>query len=56
MSEQAVLCGECGEVVVVVGHDGDGRPFVRERCPTCGSEVDVPDETEPWYSLAEPPR
>lgn len=36
MSEQAVVCSECGETVVVVGYDGDGRPFRREHCPTCG--------------------
>jgi rRNA maturation protein Nop10 len=56
MSEQEVVCSECGEAVVVVGYDGDGRPFVREQCPDCGAALDVPDATEPWYSLAEPPR
>jgi acetone carboxylase gamma subunit len=38
------------------GYDGDGRPFVREQCPDCGAALDVPDATEPWYSLAESPR
>jgi ribosomal protein S27AE len=56
MSEQAVLCSGCGETVVVAGYDGDGRPFVREQCTDCGAAVDVPDETEPYYSLAESPR
>jgi hypothetical protein len=52
MSEQAVVCGACGEAVVVVGYDGDGRPFVREHCPGCGAALDVPDEPESYYSLA----
>jgi endogenous inhibitor of DNA gyrase (YacG/DUF329 family) len=51
-----VLCGGCGETVVVVGYDGDGRPFVREQCPDCGAAVDVPDETEPYYPLSLEPR
>jgi endogenous inhibitor of DNA gyrase (YacG/DUF329 family) len=56
MSEQAVLCSECGETVVVVGYDGDGRPFVREQCPFCSAPCDAEDEQESYYSLAEPPR
>jgi endogenous inhibitor of DNA gyrase (YacG/DUF329 family) len=56
MDEQTVTCGACGEAVVVVGYDGDGRPFVREHCPVCGEAVDMPDATEPYYSLAESPR
>jgi endogenous inhibitor of DNA gyrase (YacG/DUF329 family) len=56
VSEQAVVCSGCGETVVVVGYDGDGRPFRREQCPDCDAEVDVPDETEGSYPLAEPPR
>jgi DNA-directed RNA polymerase subunit RPC12/RpoP len=52
MGEQQVACGACGEVVTVRGLDGDGRPFSRTLCTECGSEVDLPDETDAYYSLA----
>jgi predicted RNA-binding Zn-ribbon protein involved in translation (DUF1610 family) len=52
MDEQQVACSACGEVVVVRGLDGDGRPVTRSACPECGAEVDLPDVVEGYYSLA----
>ncbi len=56
MHEQKVTCSECGAQVVVRGLDGDGRPFSRSHCAECGAEVDLPDEADSYYSLAEPAR
>jgi endogenous inhibitor of DNA gyrase (YacG/DUF329 family) len=51
-----VQCSVCGLMMTPRGYDGDGRPFVQERCPDCDAEADVPDETDAYYSLAESPR